>query len=536
MSSGDGPPPVFDGDDFPYWKIRMEAYLEAIDIGVYKAATQGFPKPRDPTNLVGDEFNYEKWNAKAKNTLFRGLCKDVFNRVRNHKNAHDLWMDICALHEGTRSEREERYHIAMRKLNSFEMLANENANAMYSRLNILVEEVNGLGLTQISQPDVVRKILSVLPIDKYGHIVTVLHQMDLSVTTPTQILGKINAHEMYMHINDKEEYTQIIRKSKAKCDRLKNENESLNAKYDIVIKASDEIKEENKTMSSTINELTNSLKDAKEKYDKLNEANRELQNRLVKIKEDYTQIKFDHDNLLVENELLSCKTHEAINPVVKLDVATSCDDLIQEEQTSLHAELTEKVEVLTLDNQKLKNYLTDATTRGKVAIENNDFNNELAADNQRLKNEVKKLKSENEHLATSVQKFNKGQYLQNELLMNTVMKNNKSGIGYNAFVQKKAITQYKPKQTHKPIKCFECGNEGHFAHNCKAKPPTPLPKHSRPFAFNAHYVLRKVANGKIKVTFLGPPNKSRPRQIWVAKSLIERVTGPMQYRALKTQA
>jgi hypothetical protein len=42
------------------------------------------------------------------------------------------------------------------------------------------------------------------------------------------------------------EYTQIIRKSKAKCDRLKNENESLNAKYDIVMKASDEMKEENK--------------------------------------------------------------------------------------------------------------------------------------------------------------------------------------------------------------------------------------------------------------------------------------------------
>jgi hypothetical protein len=164
----------------------------------------GIPKPRDPINLVGEEFNYEKWNAKAKNTLFRGLCKDVFNRVRNHRNAHDLWMDICALHEGTRSEREERYHIAMKKLNSFEMLANENANDMYSRLNILVEEVNGLELTQISQLDVMRKILSVLPIDKYGHIVIVLHQMDLSIATPTQILENINAHEMYMHINDKD--------------------------------------------------------------------------------------------------------------------------------------------------------------------------------------------------------------------------------------------------------------------------------------------------------------------------------------------
>jgi hypothetical protein len=199
--------PFFMVTIFLFWKIRMEAYLEAIDIGVYKAATQGLPQPRDATNLLGYEVNYEKWNAKAKNTLFRGLCKDVFNIVRNHKNTHALWSDICALHEGTKSEGEERYHIAMRMLNSFEMLANENANDMYSRLNILVEKVNGLGLTPISQPDIVRKILSVLPIERYGHIVTVLHQMDQSTATPTQILGKINAHEMYMYINDKDGFS-----------------------------------------------------------------------------------------------------------------------------------------------------------------------------------------------------------------------------------------------------------------------------------------------------------------------------------------
>ena len=124
MSHGDGPPPMFDGDDFPYWKICMEAYLEAIDVGVLRAATQGFPKPKDPTNLVGDEANYEKWISKARNTLFRGFCKDVFNRVWNHKDVHSLWSDICALHEGTKSEREERYHLVMKKLNSFEMLSN----------------------------------------------------------------------------------------------------------------------------------------------------------------------------------------------------------------------------------------------------------------------------------------------------------------------------------------------------------------------------------------------------------------------------
>ena len=157
MSHGDGPPPIFEGDDFPYWKICIEAYLEALDVGILRAASQGFPKPQNATNLQGDEVNYEKWNVKARNTIFRGLCKDVFNHVRNHKDAHVLWSNVCALYEGTKSEHEECYHLVMKKLNSFEMLPRESANEMYSRLNVVVEEVNGLGLTLMQPSDVVRK-------------------------------------------------------------------------------------------------------------------------------------------------------------------------------------------------------------------------------------------------------------------------------------------------------------------------------------------------------------------------------------------
>jgi hypothetical protein len=206
------------------------------------------------------------------------------------------------------------------------------------------------------------------------------------------------------------------------------------------------MKEENKTMSSTRNELKVSLKDAKEKCKKLNESNRELNDRVVKIKQDYTKIKIDHDNLRVAYELLFCDTHEAINPVVKLDVATSCDDLNNVDQSSLHEDLVEKLQVMSLENKKLKNYLTDATTKGKFAIESKDFDNELVIDNERLREEIKKLNLDKDHLATSAQKFNKGQYLQNELLMNVVMKNNKNGIGYNSIVQKKARNQNKAKQ------------------------------------------------------------------------------------------
>jgi hypothetical protein len=35
----------------------MEAYNEEINVGAYSAITQGIPKHKDPTNLLGDEIH-----------------------------------------------------------------------------------------------------------------------------------------------------------------------------------------------------------------------------------------------------------------------------------------------------------------------------------------------------------------------------------------------------------------------------------------------------------------------------------------------
>jgi hypothetical protein len=48
----------------------MEAYLEAIDVGCLRATTEGLPEVKDPANPVGDEEKYDRWNAKARNTLY----------------------------------------------------------------------------------------------------------------------------------------------------------------------------------------------------------------------------------------------------------------------------------------------------------------------------------------------------------------------------------------------------------------------------------------------------------------------------------
>jgi hypothetical protein len=76
--------------------------------------------------------------------------------------------------------------------------------------------------------NVVRKILSALSINKYGYIVTVLHQGDLSTATLTQILGKINAHEMYMHITPQEGSSSSKKKDLAfKASQEKRNKENI---------------------------------------------------------------------------------------------------------------------------------------------------------------------------------------------------------------------------------------------------------------------------------------------------------------------
>ena len=83
----------------------------------------------------------------------------MFNRVYSCENAHKLWKTIIENHEGTEDVANEGYHVLIDRLNSFKQFDDENAETMYSRLNTLVNEINSLGVKQIEDTELIRKIL-----------------------------------------------------------------------------------------------------------------------------------------------------------------------------------------------------------------------------------------------------------------------------------------------------------------------------------------------------------------------------------------
>ena len=73
-------PPIFDGFNFFYWKIRTTTYLQSLGTDVWEIVEGGYTFPTTmPTDMTGK--NQYETNAKAINTLLRSLSQLEFVKV-----------------------------------------------------------------------------------------------------------------------------------------------------------------------------------------------------------------------------------------------------------------------------------------------------------------------------------------------------------------------------------------------------------------------------------------------------------------------
>jgi hypothetical protein len=102
--------PHFDGMGYPWWKILMEAYLQARDLDVWRVTDEG----------MRNGANKEKqFDVIDKSIILSSLDVGVFNRVFNCENAHKLWKTIKEQNEGSKEVGNERCGCLIEEFNSF---------------------------------------------------------------------------------------------------------------------------------------------------------------------------------------------------------------------------------------------------------------------------------------------------------------------------------------------------------------------------------------------------------------------------------
>jgi hypothetical protein len=162
----------------------MEAYLQAKDLDVWRVTDEG---------MINDTKKEKQFDVIAKSNILSSLDVGVFNRVCNCENAHELWQTIKEQNEGSKEVSNERYDCLLEEFNSFKQLANENAESMYSRLNVLVNEINALCVKNVTDLNINRKILQSLRKPDYDLVKAIIYEKKLEELKPSHILSKIMA-------------------------------------------------------------------------------------------------------------------------------------------------------------------------------------------------------------------------------------------------------------------------------------------------------------------------------------------------------
>ena len=93
--------PLFTGENYAFWKIRMRIFVESIDKGICDAIENG---PYIPMTFIDDkevEKNFHNWtldeqkraqyDIKAKNILVSALTMDEFFRISQCSTAKAMW-------------------------------------------------------------------------------------------------------------------------------------------------------------------------------------------------------------------------------------------------------------------------------------------------------------------------------------------------------------------------------------------------------------------------------------------------------------
>ncbi|CAJ2627755.1 unnamed protein product [Trifolium pratense] len=188
--------PIFDGENYEFWAVRMETYLEALDLWeVVEEDFEILPLPDNPTMAQLKNHRQKKIRkAKAKSCLFAGVSKTIFTRIMSLKTAREIWNYLKEEYAGDDRIRNMQVLNLIREFELQRMKESETIKEYSDKLLAIANKVRLLG-TEFADSRIVQKILVTVP-EKYESTITTLENTkDLSNITLAEVLHALKAQE-----------------------------------------------------------------------------------------------------------------------------------------------------------------------------------------------------------------------------------------------------------------------------------------------------------------------------------------------------
>eukprot|EP00253_Pinus_taeda_P017935 PITA_17935 len=187
-------PPVFDGTNFNYWKVRVTAYLQSLGTEVWNIVETGYAFPSTTPTDADEKKKYET-NAKAVSTLLGCISQSEFMKVMHYKSAKEIWEKIVTSYEGDEQVKRAKLQTLRIQYETLKMYNDGSVVNYFLRVDEVVNCMKNLG-EEIKEAIVVEKFLRSLSPKFESKVSAIEEKENLRILTMSQLHGILTAYKM----------------------------------------------------------------------------------------------------------------------------------------------------------------------------------------------------------------------------------------------------------------------------------------------------------------------------------------------------
>eukprot|EP00253_Pinus_taeda_P017472 PITA_17472 len=187
-------PPIFDGTNFVYWKVRVTTYFQSLGTEVWDIMNTRYTFPSATPTDPAEKKQFET-NTKAVNTLLGCLSQSEFIKVMQYKTAKEIWDKIVLSYEGDEKVKQAKLQTLRIQYENLRMYNDESVANYFLRIDEIVNCMKNLG-EEIKEAIVVEKFLRSLSPKFESKIFAIEEKENLQKITMSQLHGILTAYEM----------------------------------------------------------------------------------------------------------------------------------------------------------------------------------------------------------------------------------------------------------------------------------------------------------------------------------------------------
>ncbi|XP_007014181.2 PREDICTED: uncharacterized protein LOC18589236 [Theobroma cacao] len=210
--------PLFNGDNYPSWSVKMKAYLRGYDLWDVIESGSEVPPLRDNASAAQIKQYHEETTKRYRALSFiHGVVTEpIFSRIMACKSAKEAWEKLKVAFQGSDRTRHQQVMNLMREFEALKMKDTDSVKDYINKVEKIVHQVTILG-RKSPEDRVVEKVIISLPERFESKISSLEEAKDLSKITLTELVNALQAVENKRAIrNDENVEHALIAKMKGK--------------------------------------------------------------------------------------------------------------------------------------------------------------------------------------------------------------------------------------------------------------------------------------------------------------------------------